>query len=336
MKDFTVTRRNFLLSLLACSSSWALPKVEATSKPFKPFSFAYLTDCYLANGVPDGFKQTQESQLFLQDAIKQINSQAVDFVVFGGNQVDQLGAEAVNWQLFIDIAQTLNCPWYFVLGDRDVLGFVASDKLKTFGCDFKGKGLPGLTPYWSLDVLPDVHLIGLDTSRVDSAAGQISESQLTWLEADLKDHQGSLTIVVSHHPLLVPEPYKSAALSNEFVIPQAERCRALLAASKDVCLHLSGHINLSKVIRENDIWYVCSPGLAVYPCAYRLFKIERESISMQTHQVNFPALIKKARANLLNSPIAWRYNAKKPGAFLAAAQGDHKDLNVVLPTSTSH
>ncbi len=337
MKAFTdMTRRQLLLSLVGLGTTWVLPKAVAMSKPFKPFSFAYLTDCYLANGVPDSFKQTQESQLFLQDAIKQINSQAVDFVVFGGDQVDLLGPDEVNWQLFIDVVQTLNCPWYFVLGDRDVQGLLSPDKLKIFGRDFKGKGLAGLTTYWSLDVLPNIHLIGLDTSRVDSPLGEISESQLTWLQDDLNKSEGSLTILVSHHPLLLPSPYNSLAQFSENVMPQAEQCRTILAGSKDVRLSLSGHLPVSKVLRENDMWYVCSPGLAVYPCSYRVFNVERENISMHTYQVNFPALIKKARNNLANSQIAGHYNAKRPESFIAAAQGDHKDQNVSMPISIIH
>jgi 3',5'-cyclic AMP phosphodiesterase CpdA len=337
MKDFTViTRRNFLYSLMGLSTIWVLPKVHAYSKPFKPFSFAYLTDCYLANGVADNFKQTQESQLFLQDAVKQINSQGVDFVLFGGDQIDLLGQDEVNWQLFVDIVQMLNCPWYFVLGDRDVQGLSTTDKLRIFGRDFKGKGLAGEAPYWSLDVVSNIHLIGLDTSRVDSSLGQISEPQLIWLQDDLNKNQGLMTIVVSHHPLLLPPPYNAVALAEDNAIPQADLCRRILANSKDVRLQLSGHLYVSKVLRESDIWYVCSSGLAVYPCSYRIFHAEAEKISMQTYQVNFPALIKKARTNLINSPINWHYSAKKNNSLVMAAQGEHKDQNASLLIGIGH
>jgi 3',5'-cyclic AMP phosphodiesterase CpdA len=337
MKDFAViTRRNFIYSLLGFSTSWILPKASAYNKSFKPFSFAYITDCYLANGVADSFKQTQESQLFLQDAIRQINSQGVDFVIFGGDQVDLLGQDEVNWQLFIDVVQMLNCPWYFVLGDRDVQGLSPSNKLGPFGRDFKGKGLAGETPYWSLDVVSNVHLIGLDTSRVDSPSAEISEPQLSWLQEDLSKNQGLLTIVVSHHPLLLPAPYNAVNLASKNGIPQSDLCRRILANSKDVRLALSGHLYVSKVLKEGDIWYVCSPGLTVYPCSYRIFHVQPENISMQTYQVNFPALIKKARANLLNSSINWHYNAKKSDSFVSAAQGEHKDQNAYLPIGLEH
>jgi 3',5'-cyclic AMP phosphodiesterase CpdA len=329
MKDFTeLTRRNFLLGLVTLSATKVFARELESRKPVKPFSFAFLTDCYLTTGVADSFKQTQESQLFLQDAIKQINSQAVDFVLFGGNQVEFTGQDDRNWQLFIDLVQQLNCPWYFVLGDRDVQGI---DKLGTFGPDFKGKGLSGKTPYWSLNALPNVHLIGLDTSQADSSLGQISKSQLIWLQEDLDNNRGLLTIVVSHHPLLLPSSYANLLAASASA--EAEQCRSILESSNDVVLQLSGHVNVTKVSREKHIWYISSPGLAIYPCSYRIFRIEGENIAMRTHQVGFPALVKKARTNLADSQIARNFNARHPDCLIRFAQGEHDDQNATLSLS---
>jgi len=281
--------------------------------------------------MPDSFKLTQESQLFLQDAIKQINSLSPDFVLFGGDQVDLVGDDEVNWQLFIDIAQSLNCPWSFILGERDVSGPVPVDKLRTYGRDWKGKGLEGDKTYWSQDLIPGVHLIGLDTSRANSSTGDLSAEQLTWLEQDLEACRRGIVIVASHHPLLPPAPYDGGPPWDDYIVPQGATAREILNKSPYVRLAVSGHVYVSKIEREKDIWYVSSPALDVFPCAFRFFRVGSDGIIVETYQIDFPALVKKARNCLASSTLAFHYNSSHPATFLDVAEGTREDQNAQLP-----
>ncbi len=77
----------------------------------------------------------------MQSAIRQINKLMPDFVVFGGDQVESPGDEENNWQLFLDIAQSLECPWHFVLGETDVSGNDPVNKMHIYGRDWRGRGL---------------------------------------------------------------------------------------------------------------------------------------------------------------------------------------------------
>src|SRR3990167_3868949 len=99
MADLTpvrIARRKFLLGLAGLSvMSWRLPAAHAYT-PFRPFSFAHVTDIYLCNDTPDSFILTQESQLFLQELVKELNRERPHFVMFGGDQVHTLGKNEEN------------------------------------------------------------------------------------------------------------------------------------------------------------------------------------------------------------------------------------------------
>jgi hypothetical protein len=89
-------------------------------------------------------------------------------------------------------------------------------------------------------------------------------------------------------------------------------------------------MHISNIQWHNNIWYISSPSLNVYPCAFRLFKIKPTQIEVQTYQVNYPALVKKAKTNLLNSNIASSFNNNHPGNFVRIAAGSRADQNAIL------
>jgi hypothetical protein len=326
-----IRRRTFLFGLAGLGTSLLLPRAWASFSYCQPFSFAFVTGCHLISGLPDSYKLTQESQLFLQDAVKQLNHLNLDFVLFGGDQVDLVGEDEVNWQLFIDIVQGLNCPWSFILGERDVSGSIAVDKLKTYGRDWKGKGLSGNQPYWSQDIVSGVHLIGLDTSVPNSEMGELSAEQLAWLQDDLNQHKRQFVIVASHHPLLPPDPYDGGPPWDDYLVPQAATAREILASSPYVRLALSGHIYANKIQRERDIWYLSCPSLDVFPCSFKVLHVDADGTTVETYQIDYPALVKKARSTLASSNIALHYNRAHPAAFLEVAEGSREDQNGRLP-----
>jgi hypothetical protein len=327
-----ITRRHFLMGLgaLTCFGNLTALSAQAAFN-FAPFSFAVVTDSNLSHGLPDNLKLLQESQLFLQDAIKTINEQKVDFVLFAGDQIEGPGKDDQYWQLFVDIMSVLNCPWYFVLGEADVTGPPAVDKMVTFGPDFKGKGLTSGKSYWSVDPAEGVHLIGLDTAKANSPTGDLSPAQLTWLKQDLAANKGKMTIVVSHHPLLAPPPYDGGPPFEEFIVSQGASAREILGASADVRLAISGHVPISKIQRERNIWYVSCPPLVTYPCEFRLFNVSPQGVTVETLGVRYEALVKKGKKVLGSSRLAFQYSNLKPESFLRLAEGSELDRQAYLP-----
>ncbi|HEY9776644.1 MAG TPA: metallophosphoesterase [Planktothrix sp.] len=325
-----INRREFLFGL-ASVICLGLPKsARASAGLFEPFSFAYVTDAHLISGVHDSYIMLQESQLFLQDVVKQLNEQKLDFVLFGGDQVERPGENDNNWQLFLDVVQSLSAPWTFVLGEQDVSGPRVVDKMHTYGLDWKGKGIETSTPYWSQSPLSGVHLIGLDTSRPNIPTGQLSAEQLDWLKNDLAKNTRLFTIVCSHHPLLPPPPFDGGPPWDDYIVPNGANAREILGSSKYVRLVLNGHVHMSKVQQERDIWYVSNPSLAVYPCAFRIFHVTPDDITVETYQVQFPALIKRGFQLLASSPLAFKYSEKKPESFCWLAEGSRLDQSAEL------
>jgi 3',5'-cyclic AMP phosphodiesterase CpdA len=325
-----MTRRHFLFGLASLAVLGFSKDSQAAVGLFEPFTFGYVSDCHLALGLPDSYKMLQESQLFLQDVVKSLNEKNVDFTIFGGDNVEGPGRDDCNWQLFIDVVQSLNNPWNFVLGESDVSGMAPVDKMRTYGPDWKGKGVESKKSYWSQDPLAGVHIIGLDTSRPNSNTGDFGRGQGEWLKEDLQMHQRRFTIAFSHHPLLSPPPYDSGPPWDDYTVPNGANAREILASSKYVRLVVSGHVHVSKVQQEGNIWYVSSPSLAVYPCAYRLFKVTPEAITIETYHVSFPALIKKAKNAFISCALAYKYSSK-PATFALLAEGSRLDSEVSLP-----
>jgi 3',5'-cyclic AMP phosphodiesterase CpdA len=331
-----VNRRKFILSSLLglyMPSTLAVTLPDAVkSGTFEPFSFVFVSDCHLTSRLTDNYMLLQESQLFLQDAIKQINLLKPDFVVFGGDQIQGLGDDDINWQLFLDILQSLDRPWHFILGETDVSGSMPVNKMTSFGRDWKGRGLENIEPYWSCDLSQNVHVVGLDTSQANTVTGYIDENQLNWLKADLSGKQNAITLIISHHPLLRPSAdYKG----NEYLLPQADRVRTILENSGGQIIAISGHTYVSKIREQKNVWYISSPGLDVYPCAFRFFKVTAEEITIDTHQIKFPALVKKAKENLLNSSLANSLGSGKSGNFVKLVLGNHVDSSAKISLAKS-
>ncbi len=326
-----MSRRTFLLGAAGLAFLKLPLPARASVGLSEPFSFAVVSDVHLCNDRPDSFLLLKESQLFLQDAVRQLNDEKLDFIIFCGDQVEALGRNEANWQLFQDIAQGLNAPWSFLLGEHDLLEEMPVDKMKVYGPDWKHRGIEASKPYWSHNPVPGVHIICLDTSRPGSTTGDMGSKQLDWLKNDLESNKRRFTIVFSHHPLLPPAPYDGGPPWDEYILPPGPAVREVLGSSPYVKLAVSAHVYISKVQREKDIWYVSCPSLVVYPCGFRIFRVTADAIIVESRQIGFPALVKKAKKLLIGSSLAYRYDSVKPENFLELTCGGKVDHDALLP-----
>lgn len=296
-----------------------------TGADFAPFKFAYVSGINLTNGVADTYKMTQESQLFLQDAVKQLNEEELDFVIFGGDQVFSLGKNQANWDLFLDVVQSLRCPWYFILGNQDLNDNVPVNKIKVYGSELESMGVRTGNTYWSLNPRPNVHLIGLDTSANGLKIGRLSTEQLSWLKQDLTKNRKTFSIVVSHHPLLPPPPFGGGPPWDDYICEDGSSAREIISSAHNVRLAISGGLPVCHIESEGKIFYVAAPSLSIYPCAFSLFEVSQRGIKISTKEVAFPALVKKAKKAIATSSFAYDYNAKKPAQFINVAEGNPQD-----------
>lgn len=326
-----ISRRDFLGSMLAAATLGFPQQARAALTAIKPFSFAVISDVHLTHGVDDTYYLYNESQLFLQDAVKTINSLNLDFVVFVGDMIESPGKDEANWNLFIDIMQTLNCRWDFVLGECDITSSSEQEKMRMFGPDWKGRDFDITAPYWSYNLADNVHLVGLDTSKYNSKSGFVSDEQLQWLKKDLATHASQFTIVFSHHPTLPPSPYDGGPPFSDYDITNGASVREILAGSSDVKLVISGHVSVNAIQKESSIFYASCPSLIAYPCAFKVFRVNNNEIRMETHNISYKALVKKAEKALLESSFAYSYHKKNPHDFIKLCEGTPIDKDSVLP-----
>lgn len=334
-EDSYISRRSFLLGAIA-TTVWPMCLPVRAQQGFQPFSFAYVSDIHLTHGVPDGFVLTNESQLFFQDVVAKLNQRKLDFVLFGGDQVHGTGKDEENWQLFLDIAQGINAPWSFVLGECDIAGTDPVDKMRSFGPDWRGRGIETDNPYWSNSPLPGVHLVGLDTSQPATTSGHIDAKQLAWLRDDLQKNSDKFTIVLSHHPILNPPPFAASQYQlTDYLLPNADEVRELITTVGNVNMALSAHLYVNQLGRAGKTWFVSNPGLVSYPCAYKIFHVTPESIAMETVQVSYPALIKKAEDLIHTYPLANRVQLPKRTNFISFAKGSEAAWSSNLPVGAT-
>jgi hypothetical protein len=177
----------------------------------------------------------------------------------------------------------------------------------------------------------NVHLVGLDTSKPNTTTGDLSAEQLNWLKADLAANRGKFTLVASHHPLLAPPPYDGGPPWDDYMVLQGASAREIVGASRDVRLCLSGHVPVNKVQQEGGIWYVSCATLAMYPCQFKIFSVSPQAIHVETLQISYDALVKKAKKIMETSRLAFQYSSTKPQSFLRIAEGEELDRNAILP-----
>ena len=91
---------------------------------------------------------------------------------------------------------------------------------------------------------------------------------------------------------------------------------------------------MSKIQQERDIWYVSNPSLCAFPCAFRIFHVTADDVTIETYQISYPALVKKAKQIFGTWQMAFKYNELKPETFADVAEGERIDQNCVIGLGT--
>lgn len=285
----------FLLSVL---SALLLLPLSGRTADFSPFSFAVLSDTHLS--VPGKRSPANTTRMFkhsvalLQASVAAINNRKdIQFTVVLGDLTKD--AEPWNVDRFKEVMEELNTPWYVVLGNHDISPVDTRAKGREPGLGraamiwaFQGHGFTGPVSHWSLDPVPGVHMIGLDSTRVGDWGGKLTGAGLDFLDRDLTANRDKLTIVLLHHLLL---PYTKAEQNNEkgfekFVLDNAEEVNALLQRHGQVAMTLSGHRHIStRYIKRRHIAHFAMPSTVSWPMRYTVFTVSTDRILYRTYDV---------------------------------------------------
>lgn len=192
----------------------------------RPFLVAQISDLHLkaGNRLTYGVVDTLGA---LRRAVDHLNARhpRPDIVVISGDLVD-FGRADEYAVLHPELAR-LHMPCYLVPGNHDTRGPL----LDAFG-DHAYLPTSADGPLdWVVDEHP-LRLIGLDSTIPDGHGGQLLDSQLQWLDAQLALRPEAPTLLILHHPPFSSgighmdrEPFGNAAALERVVArhPQVER-----------------------------------------------------------------------------------------------------------------
>ena len=308
VKKIRYKRLLLLINLLYLFFVWMNP-----AWAFEPFKFAVISDPHLSvpgpNSPANEVKMFKNSMALLQSTIDAINqADRIDFVMVLGDLTKD--AEPWNVDRFKEMMDELKMPWYVILGNHDIspvdtqaTDLVAGVTRATMIWTFQGHGFNGPEPHWSLDPLPGIHLVGLDSTITGDWGGRLTNQGLNFLKQDLTQNTDKLTIIIIHHQL---QNYTEAEQTGEndfdkFTLYNTEAVKAILKQHPQVIMTLSGHRHLSaRYVKEDHIAYFTMPSTVTWPMRYVVFAVEPEKITYNTYDVPCdPKVREEAKQNLL-------------------------------------
>mgnify|MGYP001791346359 CR=1 FL=1 len=256
------------------------------------FRFAVVSDLHIALpktiwDAPHRFHLVEVSIPAFEQILAQIEADPPDFLLLPGDLV-QHGERANHEWLAKRLAQ-LPFPTYVVPGNHDVIR-----KDDNLHCDENKPDRIGLTDFPAIyqrfgytdgqqldyyqEILPGVHLIGLNSNAFDETGEQIGtgfidENQFAWLDAKLAELSGQFVMVMVHHNVLEHLPGQaSSQLGQRYMIRNAPELVSRLKAAK-VPVAFTGHLHVQDIAQSDNFYAITTGSLVSYPHPYRLMSL---------------------------------------------------------------
>lgn len=336
-------RRDFLRYLAAAGTGIAgarsaadlfLPFAEAADIP--SFSFAHITDLHLDVNGDRTWQYREKSVPLFIDALRQVGRlPRLRFILFGGDQVHAGPNDRESLTVFQRWMSLLDIPHYILLGNEEVCPrpgvtrLVKDDYLKVW----RGRGLRPGHSSWTFEPAPGVLFIGFDVTSDGKAYGEAQPSRLRWLERELSANKRKRLIIIATHHLLYPTtPLDLTPAWSLWMVRNHAEVRDLISRYPNVKLAVSGHHHSASVVREEGIIYAADPAIVTFPCAFRLFTVTPQGVSLRNIGLDDRSLVTQARDLLRQDPYARVYNPSDPESVLQYSMGlTEQDREAVLP-----
>lgn len=232
--------------------------------------FVQLSDVHFYTGENNTtYKMIAESSRLLDDAINQINViPNVSFVMFTGDQIDKPFEKELS--AFLPHTEKLNIPWYFAFGNHDTMyGGYLTPSLYMQLVNKYNKNYKFTKTYYSFVPQKGFKVIVLDSIIRDrlTSNGRIGETQLAWLDNELKNSQKDTVLIYTHVPVL--EPYNSP---NHRLL-DADKVENILNKYKNPIAIFQGHYHAARIVQKGNILYVTCPSVVSYPNAFKVVTV---------------------------------------------------------------
>ena len=260
-----MNRRLFFKQSCAGALLLSCPKLFARGKD-AVVRFGLVTDIHFAHRPVHGTRYYEQSLDKLTDALRHFNGQKLDFLIELGDLKDQGDQpERAQTLSFLDEVerklQTFDGPLYHVLGNHDMDSISKPEFLAhTFNYgDAKGKSYYSFTKggirFIVLDANCNPDGSDYDSGQFDWTKAFIPESQLTWLETELKKDERPVIIFI--HELLD----FFSGIDRALCVGNAENVVSLLEQSGKVVAVFQGHHHPGNYSFRNGIHYFTLKGL---------------------------------------------------------------------------
>ena len=302
--------------------------------------FAQISDIHISSLGDHHDMLSGRAAKILAGIVAELNRTAdLDFVLITGDLFDQGSHEEFN--AFQEVIRALKKPVYILTGNHDRRPAERSEGLTRheFARHFNPQiGARPSAPeaqvgYWSIEVHPQVQLIGLDSVRDRDWGGIVDDIQIEWLQGELARHADKLVIVGIHHPLHPLSPIDQDPAWRYFVCDNGPELLTLLDDYPQVKIVLTAHHHLSKVDKVGPRLHVANPAIVIYPCGYRTFRLTRRpgnpawQVQWHTHPAVDTATMAEARdllaGNLRDAGFAPDFTRE----YVLAAWGSDYDRN---------
>ncbi|MGB7086727.1 MAG: metallophosphoesterase [Phormidesmis sp.] len=268
------------------------------------FKFAVVSDLHIALphtiwDAPNRFHLVEVSIPAFEQILARLMADPPDFLLLPGDLVQH--GERENHQWMAERLARLPFPTYVVPGNHDVVsrnGLLPGDDrssdriaLSEFPQIYQRFGYEDPQQlYYQKEILPDVHLIGLNSNAFNAAGEQIGtgiidDAQLLWLDRQLAALSGKFVMVMVHHNVLEHLPDQSKTkLGQRYMIQNAPQLVSRLQAAK-VPVAFTGHLHVQDIARADDFYAITTGSLVSYPHPYRLMSVMTDERGQHRLQV---------------------------------------------------
>lgn len=278
------------------------------------FKFAVVSDLHIALPQtiwhhPQRFHLVEVSIPAFEQILQDLIADRPDFLLLPGDLVQH--GERENHQWLAQRLAQLPFPTYVVPGNHDVVrqwGSAAGgtpqlekelDKkpdrdqisLADFPQIYQQFGYAdGHQLYYQQEILPGVHLIGLNSNAFDGSGDQlgfglIDNQQLAWLDAQLLDLADKFVMVMVHHNTLEHLPDQATSeLGQRYMIQNAPALVARLQKAK-VPVVFTGHLHVQDIAQAGNFYAITTGSLVSYPHPYRLLSLTTDSSGQRQLQI---------------------------------------------------
>ena len=237
----------------------------------RTIKFAQISDIHYSTVHEDGsYKLLSKTKDLLEDAISQVNNEKeIDFVMITGDAIDRPTKSSIYG--VTKILNTLNYPWYLVIGNHDTTtsGFLTKKTLiEIIRAENPNQQFD--STYYSFKPKMGFRVIVMDGAKNKgiSSNGIISDEQLNWLDKLLTKSKDEVVLIFIHFPLLPPFDSPNHEILN------AKDFKAIIKKYNMPIAIFSGHYHMTKITKYNNVLHVSTPSLAGYPNSFRIVEVD--------------------------------------------------------------